>query len=107
MQPNHTTNSRSQSPAHRLPDRSPFVASAWRDILNAGTLIGDVDVYFRSGLVFRRVLIHRHEDRRWTELPTNTVEFSTVETRRQFDDAVLRAVDDLLDSPRGQAGGCR
>jgi len=113
---NHNNFSPVSPPVKRSEPRSTFVASSWRDINGVGSIRGACDLYTRSGLIFRGVLLHQREDtdgrrQRWIQIPgqrqadgtfTPVVEFSTKDCARSFNVAALNAIDELL-RPGGAA----
>jgi hypothetical protein len=111
----YQSNTKSQvSPPLKQAEEShtTFVASTWKDV-NKNTLRGTCDLFLRSGIIIRGLMLHERERndglKRWVQIPSRefkkedgtrsffpVIEFSTTEKWRQFNSAALAAIDELL-----------
>ena len=88
--------------------RAEFIASNWKE-LRRNTLQGFFSVELPSGLIIHNLTLHQKNDARWCGMPARSyelngetkwspiIEFTDDDTRRQFQERVLCAVDRLLD----------
>lgn len=95
-------------------DTTTFTASNWKQI-GRNTLTGTCDIETRSGFIFRSVMLHERDNKRWIQIASKeykkengtrgfvpVVEFASQEKWRQFNAAALAAIDTLL---AAQGGG--
>jgi hypothetical protein len=108
-------NSKSQPlspPVSGPTDKSTFTASNWKAI-GRNTLTGTCDIETRSGFVFRSVMLHERDSKRWVQIPSKeyrkddgtrgfvpVVEFANQEKWRQFNSAALARHRSAFGRPR-------
>jgi hypothetical protein len=85
-----------------------FTASNWKHI-GKNSLVGSADITTPAGMIYRGVMLHQRDGKRWTQIPSKEwlkpdgtkayvpiIEFVTVEKWQAFNAASLRAIDELL-----------
>jgi hypothetical protein len=86
--------------------------------IGKNSLVASVDIETASGYIFRGVLFHRRDGKRWVQVPSReypkqdgtrgfvpVVEFVTTEKWQAFNAACLAAIDKLVASVPLEPGG--
>jgi hypothetical protein len=90
-----------------------FRASNWKHI-GKHSLVGSADIATPAGVIYRGVMLHQRDGKRWTQIPSREwlkpdgnkayvpiIEFAAVEKWQAFNSACLAAIDVL----RAEGGG--